>query len=64
MRVIDRLKAWYHRNIVADYETSRRLDALDQELDRAEMERRIDQHLRGKDRATEYLEQAAECKGE
>lgn len=66
MRRIDRIKAcltgWYHRHIVADDETSRRLAAVDEELDRAEIARRIDQHLRGKDQAVEHTEREAECR--
>lgn len=41
MIMIDRIRAWWHRHICADDATSRRLDALDQELDYADAIRRM-----------------------
>lgn len=56
----ERVRNWFHRHIVADAELSKRLDAIDQDVDRREMEGCVDRYLR-KDRAQEYMEQLKEC---
>jgi hypothetical protein len=41
MRMRDRIKAWFHRHICADAETSRRLDEVDREIRRNEIAERL-----------------------